>query len=74
MDALSLYKETPEWKDLWNLEGVESASSNIIDTVSDNVNIEIGRFNLYGIPVNLEYKGVVIIYYSNGNVVKLFQR
>ena len=74
MDALPLYKKTSEWKDLWNIEGVESESLNIIDTVSDNVNIEIGRFNLYGIPVNLDYKGVVIINYSNGNVAKLLQR
>lgn len=74
MDALPLYKETAEWKDLWNLEGFETDSSNIRDAIIDELNIEIGRYNLYGIPVNLEYKGVVIIQYSDGSVVKLLQR
>lgn len=68
-EALEAYKESPYWKNFWNLQpsGVESISEDSQKKIT-------GKFDLTGKSVNDDYKGVVIIRFSDGSSKKIMQQ
>ena len=71
--ALEAYKNAEGWKNFWNIEGFEY--SGIDEVINDNTSKpnETGRYNLNGQPVSEDYKGVVIVRFSDGSTKKIMQ-
>lgn len=67
-EALEAYQADPVWGKFWNLKGVgvESVTADSTKTVT-------GRFDLSGIPVDEDYKGLVIVRFSDGTAKKTIQ-
>ena len=74
-EALEAYKNAEGWKNFWNIEGFDPAGVDDITTaVSDSSNRkEVSRFNLNSQPVSEDYKGVVIVHFSDGSTKKIMQ-
>lgn len=68
-EALEAYKNASVWRNFWNIIGytglneVSSASEKVIT----------GRFDISGSPVDENFKGLVIVRYSDGTVKKCFK-
>lgn len=71
--ALDTYKNAPGWKNFWNIEGFEY--SGIDEVINDNSSKpnETGRYNLNGQTVPEDYKGVVIVRFSDGTTKKIIK-
>ena len=70
--AVDKCKITSPWKDFKSIEafdftGVESVSGEIANTI-------IGRYNPAGTPVDDNYKGLVMLYFSDGTIQKVIQK
>lgn len=77
IESLEKYQEAPVWKDFWNLKGVEEFDEivdGINETDSDLIKTEIGRYDLTGKAVAEDYRGIVIVRYSDGSTSKMVQR
>lgn len=73
--ALEAYKNANGWKNFWNIEGFDPAGADDVTTgFSDPYNRkEVSRYNLNGQPVSEDYKGVVIVRFSDGSTKKIMQ-
>ena len=71
--ALEAYKNAEGWRNFWNIEGFEY--SGIDEVINDNTSKpnETGRYNLNGQAVSEDYKGVVIVRFSDGTTKKIMQ-
>ena len=69
--SLSAYNHVDEWRNFWNIE--EKDFSNSVDDLESEIDAktEIGRFNSQGLEVDNDYKGVIIIKYSDGSSKKI---
>lgn len=67
-EALEAYQADPVWGKFWNLKGVgvESVTADSTKTIT-------GRYNLSGTPVDEDYKGLVIVRFSDGTAKKIIQ-
>ncbi len=67
-EALETYKADPTWGKFWNLQaaGIESVNEDFTKTV-------IARYDLSGTPVDEDYKGFVIVRFSDGSTKKIMQ-
>ena len=74
-EALENYKNAQGWKNFWNIEGFDPAGVDDVTTdFSDSSNRkEVSRYNLNGQPVSEDYKGVVIVRFSDGSTKKIMQ-
>ena len=71
-EALDAYKSDPIWGSFWNLQG---SSENGIESVrEDSVKQPIGKYNISGNSMSDNYKGLVIIRYSDGSTKKIIQK
>lgn len=69
LESLELYKNAEVWRDFWNLKGVSE-----IKVITENTNQTIvGRYDLSGKPVNENFKGFVIVRFSDGSTKKIMQ-
>lgn len=67
-DALAAYQADPVWGKFWNLQSMS------VDSVNDSIEKTIiGRYDLSGKSVDENYKGMVIVRFSDGSIKKLFQ-
>ncbi len=74
IEALEAYKADPVWKNFWNLEGFDAGDSAVDSIASDDTVNEIGRYDINGKAVNTDYKGIVIIRYSDGTSRKMLNK
>ena len=71
-EALEAYRQTKGWKMFWDLEGFETSGVDEIQTVTEKE--EVGRYNLLGAPISEDYKGIVIVRYSDGSTKKFMNK
>ncbi len=67
------YEKVDPWRNFWNIEeGDYEATSGINDIVhsSEADIVEVNRYDVSGKPVSKDYKGMVIIRYSDGSIRK----
>ena len=69
--SLAAYQSADGWKNFWNLSEIDDEKSGIDAVISDETKAEIGRYSLQGHQVGKDYKGVVIVKYSDGSSKKL---
>ena len=67
--SLEAYQKAAGWKNFWNI--IEMGESSIDSVIGDSECKEIGRYNLQGRKVSADYKGVVIVKYSDGTAKKI---
>ena len=68
--ALEAYKAHETWGKFWNLHGFDPAG--IVGVEDDVVKKSVeGRYDLNGTPVDDDYKGVVVIRFSDGSTRKV---
>ncbi|MDE5790630.1 MAG: leucine-rich repeat protein [Muribaculaceae bacterium] len=75
-DALEAYKNAEGWKNFWNIEGFDLSGIDYVTTNTLNPSSsrqEISRYDLNGQPVPEDYKGVVIVRFSDGRTKKIIQ-
>ena len=74
-EALDAYKNAEGWKNFWNIEGFDPAGADDVTTgFSDPSNHkEVSRYTLNGQAVSEDYKGVVIVRFSDGTTKKIMQ-
>ena len=72
IQALEKYQRAPVWKDFWNLKGVDGLVS--IEEMEVVAAEEVGRYDLTGKAVAEDYRGIVIVRYSDGTTSKTLQR
>lgn len=70
IESLDAYKNAATWRDFWNIKGFDGITD-ITDIDKDCTIQEISRYNLQGIKVDENYKGLVIIKYSDGSTKKV---
>lgn len=73
-ESLEAYQNADGWKNFWNLQGVPNISG--VDKIESESasKLEAGRYNLNGMRVNEDYKGIVIVRFSDGSTKKMIQR
>ena len=67
------YEKVDPWRNFWNIEeGDYEATSGINDIVhsSEGNIVEVNRYDVSGKHVSKDYKGLVIIRYSDGSIKK----
>ena len=72
--SLEKYKQADGWKNFWNLEGIEAGDSAVDGVMTDDNKTEIGRYDINGKAVDADYKGIVIVRYSDGTVKKILNK
>ncbi|MDE6770650.1 MAG: leucine-rich repeat domain-containing protein [Muribaculaceae bacterium] len=72
--SLEKYQQADGWKNFWNLEGFDASDTSVEDINSDETIYEMGRYDINGNIVNDDYKGVIIIRYSDGFTKKILNR
>ncbi len=71
-EALEAYKNAEGWKHFFNLKAIDTSGVNTPSIPTDNKKAEIGRYNINGQQVDDNYKGIVILRYSDGTTRKIF--
>lgn len=71
--ALEAYKNAEGWKNFWNIEGFEYSGIDEVINYNTSKPNETGRYSLNGQPVSEDYKGVVIVRFSDGSTKKIMQ-
>lgn len=73
--SLSAYQNADGWKNFWDIrEGDGSEESGIEEVRISSEKQEIGRYDIQGRNVSEDYKGFVIIRYSDGSVRKILNK
>ena len=70
--SLELYKNDDFWKNFWDIRAI--GESGISDISVDQNCDEIARYDLQGNKVTDQYKGIVIVQYSDNSVRKILQK
>lgn len=65
-EALEAYKADKIWGNFWNLQ-----ISGVEDVKFDSEREEIGRYDMNGRVVGEDYKGLVIVRFSDGSCKKM---
>lgn len=74
--ALETYKNADGWKSFWNIEESDKLSG-VSEIISDTViksKEECGRYDLSGCKVSGDYRGVVVVKYTDGSTDKVLQQ
>ena len=70
--SLSAYQNAYGWKNFWDIR--EGEYSGIEDTAVTPEKTEVGRYDLQGRKVGEDYRGMVIVRFSDGSVKKTIVR
>ena len=70
--ALSSYQNADGWKNFWHLS--DSDESGINEIISDAIKTEVARYDLQGRQVSADYRGLIIVCYSDGSVEKVINQ
>ncbi len=71
-ESFAAYQEADVWKNFWNLTTLDDSG---VDDVLTDVSIkEVGRYDLNGRYVTSNYKGIIIVRYSDGSTRKIINR
>lgn len=70
--SLAAYQAAEGWRKFWDIREVES--SGIEEAEVDNNIQEVGRYNLQGQAVTDDYRGLIIVKYSDGTVKKVLNK
>lgn len=74
LESLEEYKNHGSWKNFWNIEGFDSSSiENMTNDPSTPSRTVVTKVNLNGQPVSEDYKGIVIVRFSDGSTKKIIQ-
>ncbi len=68
-EALEAYKADENWGKFWNLQ-----ASGIEDVKADSIREVIGLYDMNGRAVSEDYKGMVIVRFSDGTCKKIIQK
>lgn len=74
--TLSIYKNADGWQNFWHIEESDIATG-ISDVISESSLVpsdECGRYDLSGRKVSDDYRGVVVVKYTDGSTSKLLQQ
>ncbi|MBD5215333.1 MAG: leucine-rich repeat domain-containing protein [Bacteroidales bacterium] len=74
--ALDTYKKAEGWKQFWNLEESDKLSA-VSDVMTDSAiqpREEYGRYDLSGRKVTGDFRGVVVVKYTDGSTAKVLQQ
>ena len=71
-EALEVYKNAEGWKHFWNLKAIDTSGINSPSISYNDKKTEVSRYNINGQKVDDNYKGIVIIRYSDGTTKKIF--
>lgn len=71
-ESIESYKNADVWKKFWNIVGFSTAGSENISAQSPKSEI-ITRYSLDGHKVDENYKGIVVIRFSDGSTKKIMQ-
>ena len=74
--ALDTYKKADGWKQFWNLEESDKLSA-VSDVMTDSAiqsREEYGRYDLSGRKVTGDYRGMVVVKYTDGSTAKVLQQ
>ncbi|MDE6498085.1 MAG: leucine-rich repeat domain-containing protein [Muribaculaceae bacterium] len=69
-EAIEEYRSHPVWGKFWNLQ----QSSGISEISSASEKTITGRFDLSGTPVDENFKGLMVVRFSDGTAKKVFQK
>lgn len=73
-DSYETYTQTEPWKYFWNLERMgEPSKVSDITTDVDLSRTIVNRYDLNGRVVSDNYKGIVIVLFSDGTTKKIVQ-
>lgn len=72
--SIDYYRNAEGWKNFWNI--IEIETSKVQTILNDDYTImkETGRYDLNGMMVTEDYKGIVIVRFSDGSARKMLQR
>lgn len=70
--SLRAYQNADGWKNFWNI--YESEESGINEIISDAIKTEVARYDLQGRQVSADYRGLIIVCYSDGSVEKVINQ
>lgn len=70
--SLSSYQNADGWKNFWNLS--DSDESGINEIISNAIKTEVARYDLQGRQVSADYRGLIIVCYSDGSVEKVINQ
>ncbi|MBD5175507.1 MAG: leucine-rich repeat domain-containing protein [Bacteroidales bacterium] len=74
--TLEIYQNADGWRNFWNIEESDIASG-ISDVMTDSAiqpREEYGRYDLSGRKVTGDYRGVVVVKYTDGSTAKVLQQ
>ncbi|WP_290147649.1 leucine-rich repeat protein [Muribaculum intestinale] len=73
--SVDAYRSAPGWKNFTQIYTLSDLEASGIDNVSSDIQaVETGRYDINGRPVDGEYRGVVVVRYSDGSVRKELAR
>lgn len=70
--SLEAYSQASNWKNFWNIKEFQPNSIDLI--TNSDIHTNIAKFDLNGNQVDDQYKGVVIVRYSDGSTKKVLQK
>lgn len=70
--SLNSYQNADGWKNFWNLS--DSDESRINEIISDAIKTEVARYDLQGRQVSADYRGLIIVCYSDGSIEKVINQ
>lgn len=72
--CLEAYQTAPVWNKFWNIkEGDYDGQSGVVDVeIQKPSKYETARFDINGVPVSRDHRGLIIIKYSDGSSEKMF--
>ena len=71
--SLAAYEKVNPWRNFLNIEEKDFSAVDGV-TADTDVKTEVGKYNLQGIEVGEDYKGLVIIRYSDGSSCKTYYK
>ena len=71
--SLAAYEKVDPWRNFWNIEEKDYSGIQGVEP-DDDSKIEVGRYNLQGLKVDSDYKGLIIIRYSDGSYCKMYAK
>ena len=73
-NSLSQYMNSDGWKNFWDIRIIGDIINDVNSIEPEMLNQDIKKYNLNGNNVNEQYKGLVIIHYSDGTTKKIIQK
>ncbi|MBD5333322.1 MAG: leucine-rich repeat domain-containing protein [Bacteroides sp.] len=72
--CLEAYQNAEGWKNFWNMSEMEDDESGVETVIADTPKAEIARYNLQGQMVGDDYRGMIIVKYSDGSTAKMINQ